>query len=557
MVRVLMKAMAVVLAGVAVLSACAGPERADPAPRSAAPGKAAPAPVAAVGGELVLRLARDPDTFNPILTFTAYGSAVANQVFATLFEFNEKWEPTPYVAESWTPSADGLAWTIKIRDGIKFHDGTDLTAEDVAFTISSIMDKGYKGPRKASVTPIKRVTAPDKLTLVVELHHPFAPLLQHINYGILPRRLFQGTAVADMGKHEASANRPVGAGPYRFVEYRRGQHVLLERNAAWFMSKERGGAPYIQTLRYRVIADDQAALADLEAGRLDMDTPDPKEVDRLSKLPKLQAFQYERNGWGYVIINTSRPPLENPQVRQALTLGLDRPTIIKGALGGRAVIPPGPIPPVSWAYDPTMKPAGYDPSMAKQLLEKAGYKLGKTGLYELAGRPIRLVMHVSAGAPLIENIAAIAKRNWKEIGIDLDVQVMDFNALAENVLRPGKFDLSIAGYGLGFDPDPYELFHSSQGAANTRNPVVGANLMRYRNPRVDELLEAGRREADPARRKALYAEFQRLVADDAPVILLYTNTYTDFVSDKVKGGIVNMPGTGATGISRWWIQQAP
>lgn len=120
-----------------------------------------------------------------------------NQVYATLFEFKERWEPTPYVAQSWTPSADGLTWTIKIKGGITFHDGTELTAEDVAFTINAMMDPSYWGPRKASVTAIRRVTAPDRSTVVVELHQPFAPVLQHINYGTLPQRLLQGLTPAE------------------------------------------------------------------------------------------------------------------------------------------------------------------------------------------------------------------------------------------------------------------------------------------------------------------------------------------------------------------------
>ncbi len=543
--------LSLVLVLMLLVAACARPAP-DTAPKSAAP--TGPTPM--VGGELALRLARDPDNFNPLLTFTAYGSAIVSQVYATLFEFNEKWEPTPYVAESWTPSSDGLTWTIKIKDGVKFHDGTDLTADDVAFTINATLDPAYRGPRKASASAIRRVSAPDRSTVVVELNHPFAPLLEQINYGILPRRLFQNVPVGEWERHEQTIGRPIGAGPYRFVEYRRGQYVLLERNPAWFMSAARRGAPFVQTLRYRIIPENAAALAELEAGRLDWDTPDPKEVDRLKQVAGLASYEYQRNGWGYIIINTTRPHLSDPLVRQALTLGLDRQAVITGVLGGRAVVPPGPIPPVSWAYDPAMKAPGFDPAMAKQLLERAGYKLGRTGIYEKNGQPLRLTFHASAGT-LAESIAAIAQRNWKAIGVQLDVQLMEFNAMMETVLRPGRFDLSFAGFGLGFDPDLYPLFHSSQGAPDARTPVAGANLMRYRNARVDELLEAGRRETDRTRRQAIYAEVQKLLVDDAPVIFLYTNTYTDFVSRKVKGGVVNLPGSGPSFLSGWWINELP
>ncbi|MDB4896985.1 MAG: oligopeptide transporter substrate-binding protein, partial [Firmicutes bacterium] len=499
----------VLLTAAVMLSAC-GPKQGAQTPTPTPGGTTTPVSQGkpAVGGEINLLLTKDPDNFNPILSSTSYGAYIHTLVYAHLFEFNEKFEPTPYVAESWKASDDGLTWTIKIKQGIKFHDGNDLTADDVVFTLKSIMDKDYTGPRSSSVTSIKEITAPDKYTVKIDLKEQFAPILTDINYGILEKKLFEGTPVKDFDKNPATM-KPVGAGPYKFVEYKRGQYITLERNDNWFMSKELGGAPFIQTLRWKVIPESATAEAALESGELDWMTPEAKDVANLEAnfKAKLTPVDYERNGWGYMNFNVSRPQLADKRVRQALTYGLDRQSIITGVLDGRAVIPAGPIPSVSWAFDPSLKPAPYDKAKAKQLLEEAGYKMNaSTGIYEKDGQPLKLTFYGTTGSSTIEGIAAIAKKSWKEIGVDLDVQLIDFNAMMDNFLKPGKFDISFAGFSLGLDPDQYTLFHSSQ--------VTGFNRGRYNNPEIDKLLEAGRKESDPAKRKAIYADYQKRLMDD-------------------------------------------
>ena len=530
-----------------VLSAC-GPKQATPAPGTDTKTPATQAEKKpAVGGEIILALDQDPDNFNPILSSSSYGSQVHGQVYASLFEFNTKWEATPYVAESWSATPDGLTWTIKVKQGIKFHDGSDLTAEDFVFTYSSIMSKDYTGPRAANVKYIKALSAPDKYTIKVELKEPYAPILQDLNLGILSKKLFEATPVKEFDKNPVTM-KPVGAGPYKFVEYVRGQFVTLERNENWFMSQQHGGAPFIKTVRMKVIPESATRQAALENGELDWLLPDAKDVTRLQTdfKDKFTFLDYERNGWGYMTLNVTRPHLDNKLVRQALDTGLDKKSIITGLMDGRAVIPTGPIPNVSWAADPSMKARAYDVAAAKKLLEQAGYKLNAKGIYEKDGKELKLGFYASSGSALIEGIAAIAKKNWKDIGVDLDVQLMDFNALTDNYMKPGKFDISFSGFSLGLDPNQMTLFHSSQ--------VNGFNRGRYNNPAVDKLLEDGVKETDPAKRKAIYSQYQKTLVDDAPVILVYANLYTQVVTKKVKG-VVNFPGSGAAFMYRWYVNE--
>ncbi|HEY3368893.1 MAG TPA: ABC transporter substrate-binding protein [Symbiobacteriaceae bacterium] len=536
-----------------LLSAC-GP-KAAPAPQSATP----TTPVAkkpAVGGQLNIRLEKDPDNFNPILSATAFGDYVISNVYARLFEFNAKWEPTPYVADSWSATPDGLTWTFNLHHGIKFHDGNELTADDVVFTLMSIKDKDYAGPRGSTVSPVKTITAKDKYTVVMELKEPYAALLTQINLGILEKKLFDGVAVKDFDKAPVTMN-PIGAGPYKFKEYKRSQYVILERNPDWFMSAKDNGAPFIQTLQYKIVPDDTTAIASLENGELDvMWQVTPGSVGRLINDHKdtLVPVDFERNGWGYMTLNVSSAKLSDVKVRQALTYALDRKSIIDGAMDGRAVIPAGPIPPVSWAYDPAIQPLAFDPAKAKSLLDEAGWKPGADGIREKGGQKLKLTFYASSGNTLIEAIANIAKKNWKDIGVDIDVQLMDFNALMDNYLTPGKFDVTFSGFSLGLDPDSqYTLWHSSQIPSTPTSKSF--NRGRYSNPDVDKLLEQGRRETDPAKRKTIYSDFQKKFVNDAPIILVYANKYTDLVSKKIKGGVFNMPGSGSSYIHYWWMNE--
>lgn len=534
-----------------VLSAC-GPHKSAPSSVSGSntnPTNTATIKRPAVGGELNLILEEDPDNFNPIYSSSAYGGQIYSLVFATLFEFDATFTPTPMVAESWKATDDGLHYTIKIRQGIKFHDGGDLTADDVAFTLNTLMDPDYTGPRSASVVSVDKIYAPDLYTLQIDLKEPFAPIFTNINFGILQKKNFEGTPVKGFERHPITTTHPIGAGPYKFVEYKRGQYVLLERNESWFMSAQRDGAPFITTLRFMIIPDPATAQAALENGEIDFLTPNAKEVARLRSdfAAKLQAIDYERNGWGYLLLNTQSEHLQDKLVRQALTYALDRPAIITGVLDNLGVIPAGPISSVSWAFDPALKPLPFDPAKAKALLEEAGYSMGPNGILEKEGKPFKLRYYSSASSTTSEGVAAIARKNWKDIGIDVEVQFMDYTAMNEQFLKPGRFDVSFAGIALGIDPDQYNQFHSSA--------VSGFNRGRYSNPRVDQLLEEGRREPNLEKRKAIYAEYQQILVDDAPVILLYANKYTDFVSTKVKGGIVTFPGVGATQPYRWYINE--
>lgn len=502
-----------------------------------------PAKKPAVGGVLNLGLEQEPNSFNPLFINNAAAAAIVDQVYAGLISYTRALDPVPNLAEKWLVPIDGLSWTFTLRKGILFHDGTEMTAEDVAFTYQTIMDPAYTGSRKANVQPIKAITVVDRYAVKFDLKEPLASLDAFLSVQILSKKQFAGVAVKEMATHPASL-KPVGAGPYKFVEYKPGSHVTLERNAAWFRSKELDGAPFIATVKYKVYKDWTAMYQAFSAGEVDLMRLESADATTKIRAENAQ-FSYERNGWGYLTLNLSKPQFADKRVRQALTYGIDRRYLVKRLLNARGVVPAGPISRYSWLYDRDLTPFPYDAVKAMELLEQAGYRMGTKGYYEKDGKPLRVTLSYVDG-PLSSEIAKFSRLYWNLIGVDVELKVRDAAALSADMAR-GDFDVTFSGYNMGLDYDLFALFHSSQAG--------GTNRSRYRSPEADKLLETGRKEFHPTKRTEAFVKLQQLLREDAPVIFLYANWYTDWVSKKVKGGVYNMPGTGVTDIFRWWINE--
>lgn len=545
-----------------VLSACSGAPKQEEAKKpDPAPAPAPPAKKPAVGGELVAHIPADPDLLIPYFGKSAYGAAVAGPVFGQggLLMINEKNEPAPYFAKEWKASPDNLVWTFTLRDDIKFHDGKPLTAEDVVFSYRIPMDKDYTGTSRSAFDRVQEVKALDPRTVQITLKEPFAPFLfTTVTAPVMPKHAFPADIkVNDIPKTEF-AKKPFGAGPYKFVEWKPGQSVTLEAFPDYFEAKE-GKGPFIQTYRIKVISETQTAVAALEAGEIDMyGNMEAQFVDRFKTefKDKLNAYDWDRNGFGFMTLNTEKFPTSEKAVRQAMSMALNKEAILKGPLDNKATVPAGPIPPVSWAADPSIKGWPHDMAKAKQVLEEAGFKPNARGVREKDGKPLVIDYYATKGNPLIEAIALQAKKDWTELGLEVNVNFVDFNILLEKHMEPGNFNVTFSGFTLGVDPDSfYNIYHSSNAKKNEQGLVKGNNVARYSNPAVDKLLEEGRRTLDINRRKEIYSQFQKAIIEDAPHIWIYANKYTDFVAKKVKG-VINRPGYGASFLYRWYITES-
>lgn len=542
------------------LTACGGAKKTPAAPP--AQNQPGTPKKAAFGGEWIRPLDAEPDSFHYGFLQTAYGSAVAAQILGCgLLDTDEKWNPRPCLAKEMPKvSADNKEYTFTLRDNILFHDGTPMTAADVEYTFNDFyLNKDYTGSASNYMKSVlESVKATDAKTVVFKLKNVYAPFLtEHPQYPIFSKNYYGKVAVKDQEKHEI-AMKPMGAGPYTLKEYKQGQYVLLEAFEKYHKAGGEKDGPFIKNVRMKIIPDDNTRIAALEAGETQacLNCP-PQHVDRLkqTQTDKLIAYDWPRNGFGHIRFNNEKWPTSEKVVRQALTLAINRPAIIQGVLNGKAIVPPGPIPnPVSPWYNQNLKPAGYDPKAAEKLLDEAGYVKGADGVRSKDGKRLTLSFNGTKGSPIIDGISLQAQKDWKAIGVETKIELVDFNTLLANHVRPGNFHAAFFATGPGLDPDGlYTLLHSSEAKPDAAGQVKGSNTARFRNTRIDQLLEKGRTTIDRTERKKIYDEVQAIFSEEAPWILMYSNMYTDFVAKKVQG-VTNVPGYGVSYMQQWFIE---
>ncbi len=487
------------------------------------------APGFAAGRDLVLGLSGDATSLNPVLATDSMSYIVEWPLFDSLLELDPSLNVRPLLAESWEVSKDGLIYTFKLKKGVKWHDGKPFTARDVAFTFYSVLDpkvttphRAYfdalvgfpeltakdnpKRPEELAVRPIEVV---DDHTVRFRLRYPsgsFLAVLVNPRAGIVPEHLLKGVDL-----NTADFNRkPVGTGPFKFVEWRRGERLVMEANEQYH-----GGRPALNRLIFRIIPDAVVLLQELKAGGVDfIENPPLTEVARLKQTAGLKVLVADNTSYTYVGWRQDLAPFNDLRVRRALNHAVDVPSIVREVLQGYAAISTGQFPPASWAFDPSVKPYAYDPNRAKALLAEAGFKPGPDGILVKDGKRFSFSIRHDQANQSVKDTAVIVQEYLKRVGVEATLEALDWPTFVKKLFA-SEFEGIVVGWTNHHDPDPfaYTIWHSSQWK--------GRNFAHYKNPRVDELLEQARRTAVVAERKRAYAEFSRVLMEDAPYVFLY------------------------------------
>jgi len=507
-------------------------------------------PAHPIGGEMVYSASGDPVNFNPILQSDTTSGWVVGRVYDGLITTNENLEVIPELATDWEFSDDGLEWTFHIHDGVYFHDGEQLTAEDVAYTFNAIKDPGYTGPRTSDFEALDRAEVVDDLTVKFYLSKPYAPFLTELGYGILPSHLYSDKPVSEMAENPYN-REPIGAGPYKFGEWATGQYIVLERNEDYY-----GEGPYIEQVRLKFVQDSNVAVAALEAGEVDVLGLPPKEVERIQQdyADKFNFYVSKRLGFQYVGLNHERFGLSDPAVRNAMAYGINRQAILDDIAEGNGFLMDGPFVPVTWAYDDdAVKRHPYDPEKAIQVLEEAGYTRGDDGIFEKDGQPLSYTLLTNSGNTTREAITLMIQDNLKDVGIEINPEYVEWSVFLEKHLWVGNVDMWVSGFSLGVDPDAYVFYHSSMADKNEQGRFKGFNRAQFRNEEVDQLLEQGRTTLDKEQRKEIYSDFQRVMTEQMPWIWLYSYKTTYAVDKKINGVVVSPQGLLYS--YKWWIEE--
>jgi peptide/nickel transport system substrate-binding protein len=400
----------------------------------------------------------------------------------------------PDAADKWTVSQDGKTWTFHIRDGMKFSDGTPVTAEDAKFSMQRAISKdSIYGD---SFTLVDTIKAPDPHTLVIALKKPWASFLAYVSLyvaSITPEK--QATAQGkDFWEH------PIGSGPYVLTEWVKNDHLTLKRNPNYWEKP----FPYVDELRFDVLTDDNTRMLKLRSGELDIATNvPPNQVEALKATKGLQVELFPQMRFDFVYPNHAKKPFDDARVLRALNMVVDRQAMLKAVLFGYGRVATSMLPPMLYWND-QLKPYPVDAAQAKALLKEAGYPNG-----------FSTEVLIASGDNQASQIATILKDEFKGIGVDLKVTVLEAGALRAR-RKASDFQM-IKGYYTSDVIDPDELI--AFGIDYAGGAI--AKWMNFKNDRISKLAAAAATEMNPDKRKAMVLEIQKVAFDQAAVIPLF------------------------------------
>ncbi len=509
----------------------------------------------APGGTYVEGIGSYPQTLNPLLS--AYNDAdsdVTSLVFSGLTRLSLQGEPQPDLAENWDLDQSGITYTFHLRKRALWHDGTPVTARDVAFTIELLQDPDYPGP--ADVGALWRsvtVEVVDDYTIRFGLPEPYAPFVDYTTIGILPAHLLQGITAAALPTLEFN-RQPVGSGPFQVeaVTNEAGHitSVLLKRFTGYY-----GQRPYLDNVLLRFYPTPQAALAAAKAG----------EVEGVARVPAaLLPEAWAMEGMAFysapiaeiemLYLNTTLSNLsfDQPRFRQGLFYALNRDAVVNDVLQGQALVAHTPLLPGTWAYTTTgIITYTLNPDIALARFKEAGWTRDAITepLSNIYGDPLSFTL-ITLNTPQEVNTAQMLAEQWARVGVSVTVKPLSATDLSE-ALEQRAFEAALVRIALPGDPDPYSFWHETQIEG-------GQNYAGFRHRRISEVIEAARQTSDRERRIALYAEYQRLFMEQVPAFPLYIPIYTYAVKARVYDvqlGPLMRTGDRFRNIADWYVLQ--
>ena len=454
----------------------------------------------------------DPPFFNPAVSSGISSFVAGSPCYSALTRMDADGKVSGDLARSFEISPDGLVYTFKLHPGIVWHDGKPFSSEDVKFSLEQVNSKLH--PYRGALKAIAAFEAPDPNTFVLRLKHPQASLISTLgNFcgAILPRHIWEGKDVT----RDPHNKQPIGTGPFKFVEYVSGDHILYRRNDKYFLPDK----PAFDELMFRIIPDPVARMAALQNGEVDMiysSALPAVEVARVGKFRgvKLKFTKIQTAGY-QAYINLRNPPYSDRRVRQALAHAIDRTFIRNTVFPGLSQNMIGPVPPTSPLANKELADYALDPARANALLDEAGFPRKADG--------VRFPLRYLYGANDLPaaKIGDIVSRNLAAVGIKVVPRPLDRGAIIDVAFVKNEFDFATMSFSLGPDPDVgVERFYNSNNIFN----IQAVNNSNYVNPEVDKLFDEQRVQIDFAKRKAIYDRIQEIVWNDIPVFPFCTYT---------------------------------
>jgi len=500
------------------------------------------------GGQLITASSADPSGLIFMVAGESASAAIAGNIFNSLLKYNRNLDLEGELVERWEISTDKKTITFYLKPNLEWADGQPLTSADVLFTWQLVTDEKTRSPYASDYQLVKQASAPTPQTFVVTYEQPYAPALDSwAGLHILPKHLLQGQNIHTT----AFARKPVGSSYYQLASWSHGANIQLKRNPRSVL-----GAANIDQLITRIIPDNSAQFLELMADNIDSMGLDPIKYSRIVPARpelknKLNLYKELGNSYTYLGFNLKHPPFDDVRVRQAINHAIDKQEIIDGVYLGLGINIASPYKPGTRWSNPNLAPYPYDPTKARLLLKQAGFADSNgDGVLERDGKPFAFEIITNQNKER-EKSAVLIQRRLKEVGIRVNIRAIEWASFISRFIKTGDFDAVILGWGLGLDPDQFNIWHSSQQAPGQ------FNFIGYHNPKVDKLLEEGRTELNPDVRMNIYHAFAQELLADTPVVYLSAGYGLSAIHKRVKGIADPVPPAGVGYDAHKWYIPTP
>ena len=473
------------------------------------------------GGTAVIAIPTLPQGFNPLID---RGDVTGNWVqlmFNSLVKLNEQLKATPDLAERWEVSADRLVWTFPLKQGILFHDGTEFTSADVVFTLNAIRNPERPTQLTQLFAVIDKIEAPNKYSVEITLKSPFTPILYLLSTEILPAHMFGDSSNA----MEEFRRNPVGTGPFIISEWKESE-IVLSANNNYFE-----GRPYLDTVILRSVPAKREAWSALMQSKIDfVGDLEKEDYDEINEHDQFTVYSYLDVFYNAILFNLEDELFSDPRIRRAINMAIDRADILEETLNDRAQETTGPFIPGTLAYNSDVKSQVYDPEGAVELLGEVGWNnTDNDPALENDGKELEFSLVVDKGDLVKTAVAQRIKWQLYQIGIKVNVELLEFQQLLNERMFPGRFQTALFQFNAAGDPDTflYLFWHSRQ--------IGASNLAKYRNQDVDRLIEEGRTEPDQDKRATIYQQIHKSMAEENPAIFLFVREIFIGTASRIEG----------------------
>ena len=506
--------------------------------------------VADYGGEYREGIASQPRYINPVIAQTSDADQdIVELVYSGLMSYDDEGKLVKRIASDYQIEDDGKRYVVTLKQGVKWHDGEELTADDVLYTVQTIQDPSYKSPLRNNWLSVEPAVI-DRYTISFTLKKAYFGFLENLTVGILPKHIWESVTPDKFLLSDYNLS-PVGSGPYRYYDLQKdssGNILSIELRA---FKDYFDGTPYISKFIFSFYPDQETLLAAYGKKEvLGIHSITPSEQDQVKELKSTNIYRIAIPRVFSVFINTTKSkPLAYDEVREALSFATDRDAIVKEVLKGEGIPAQSALVPFMEGFASDVSAPGFDLARANELLDKAGWKPGDDGIRSKDDTLLEIELAIPSW-PEIEKTAELLKNQWAVIGVKVTIVPFSPADLQKNAVRNREYQAMLFGQAAQLASDPYSFWHSSQKA----DP--GLNLGLFDNKEADGILENIREEMNPDERRMEYNSFQKILANEHPAIFLYSPNYLYVASSTVKGiesTRVNSPSYRLSNANHWYI----